>query len=116
MLAVFLGGGTGAILRYLISGIFNKKYMPWGTFVVNVLGCFIFGMFVSFLSDPYNKLLLMTGFCGGFTTFITFASETAHLFTGSKKDFIQGVIYLTSSVVLGVFAIFVGLKFLSFFA
>lgn len=116
MLVVFLGGGTGAILRYLISSIFNKKYMPWGTFVVNVLGCFIFGMFVSFLSDHYNKLLLMTGFCGGFTTFSTFASETAHLFTGSKKDFIQGVIYLTSSVVLGVFAIFVGLKFLSFFA
>ena len=116
MLVVFLGGGTGAILRYLISSIFNKKYMPWGTFVVNVLGCFIFGMFVSFLSDPYNTVLLMTGFCGGFTTFSTFASETAHLFTGSKKDFIQGVIYLTSSVVLGVFAIFVGLKFLSFFA
>lgn len=116
MLVVFLGGGTGAFLRYLISSIFNKKYMPWGTFVVNVLGCFIFGMFVSFLSDPYNKLLLMTGFCGGFTTFSTFASETAHLFTGSKKDFIQGVIYLTSSVVWGVFAIFVGMKFLSFFA
>lgn len=116
MLVVLLGGGIGAILRYLISGILNKKYMPWGTFVVNVLGCFIFGIFVSFLSDPYNKLLLMTGFCGGFTTFSTFASETAHLFTGSKKDFIQGVTYLTSSVVLGVFAMLLGMKFISFFA
>ncbi len=116
MLVVLLGGGIGAILRYLISGILNKKYMPWGTFVVNVLGCFIFGIFVSFLSDSYNKLLLMTGFCGGFTTFSTFASETAHLFTGSKKDFIQGVTYLTSSVVLGVFAMFLGMKFISFFA
>ncbi len=116
MLLVFLGGGIGAILRYLISGMFNKKHMPLGTFIVNVLGCFIFGIFVSFLSDPYNKLLLMTGFCGGFTTFSTFASETAHLFTGSKKDFIQGVIYLISSVVFCVFAMFVGVKFLSFFA
>lgn len=116
MLVVLLGGGIGAILRYLISGILNKKYMPWGTFVVNVLGCFIFGIFVSFLSAPYSKLLLMTGFCGGFTTFSTFASETAHLFTGSKKDFIQGVTYLISSVVLGVFAMFLGMKFISFFA
>ena len=116
MLVVLLGGGIGAILRYLISGILNKKYMPWGTFVVNVLGCFIFGIFISFLSEPQYKLFLMTGFCGGFTTFSTFASETAHLFTGSKKDFIQGVTYLISSVVLGVFAMFLGMKFISFFA
>ena len=115
MLVVLLGGGIGAILRYLISGILNKKYMPWGTFVVNVLGCFIFGIFVSFLSEPQYKLFLMTGFCGGFTTFSTFASETAHLFTGSKKDFIQGVIYLISSVVLGVFAMFLGMKFIIYF-
>lgn len=114
MLLVLLGGGIGAVLRYLISTFINKSFMPWGTFTVNVLGCFVFGLLVSFLSQ--YKLLLLTGFCGGFTTFSTFASESAHLFTGTGKDFLHGLVYLTSSVVLGVLAIFVGLKFISFFA
>lgn len=116
MLLVLLGGGIGAVLRYLISTFINKCFMPWGTFTVNVLGCFVFGLLVSFLANSQYKLLLLTGFCGGFTTFSTFASESAHLFTGTGKDFLHGLVYLTSSVVLGVLAIFVGLKFISFFA
>ena len=116
MLLVLLGGGIGAILRYLISTFFNKHFMPWGTFMVNVLGCFVFGVLVSFLTNTQYKLLLLTGFCGGFTTFSTFASETAHLFTGTKKDFVSGLIYLTSSIVVGIFAMFLGLKLFSFFA
>lgn len=116
MLLVLLGGGIGAVLRYLISTFINKRFMPWGTFAVNILGCFVFGLLISFLVNPQYKLLLLTGFCGGFTTFSTFASESAHLFTGTGKDFLQGLVYLISSVVLGVLAIFVGLKFISFFA
>ena len=116
MLLVLLGGGIGAVLRYLISTFINKSFMPWGTFTVNVLGCFVFGLLVSFLANSQYKLLLLTGFCGGFTTFSTFASESAHLFTGTVKDFLQGLVYLTSSIVLGVLAIFVGLKIFSFFS
>ena len=106
MLVVFLGGGTGAILRYLISSIFNKKYMPWGTFVVNVLGCFIFGMFVSFLSDPYNKLLLMTGFCGGFTTFSTFSKEGLAML--QSNNYILFFLYALGSMGLGLLAVGLG--------
>lgn len=116
MLLVFIGGGIGAIFRYLISLLLNKHFIPWGTFFVNVLGCFMFGVLVGLVLQAQYKLLLLTGFCGGFTTFSTFASESAHLFTGTKHDFIKGVFYLTSTVIVGTIALFVGLKLLNFFA
>ena len=119
-LSVFIGGGLGASSRYVLSRFINKKYVPWGTFLVNVLGCFIFGVFVSlFLVQkllPNEKMFLLSGFCGGFTTFSTFCSESGNLLEGTKKDVLMWFGYLASSVFCGLFAMYFGLHLFSVFS
>ena len=79
ILLVAIGGAIGSVCRYLLSGI-NVASWPWGTFAVNILGSLFIGLFVGLVSkgivSPEIKLLLVTGFCGGFTTFSTFANES----------------------------------------
>ena len=119
-LLVGLGGGVGSIARYLTQKWFNENYpqpFPWGTFVVNILGCFLIGIIyaatekTSVLS-PQTRLLLATGFCGGFTTFSTFAFENMNLLrTG---DAIYFLIYALASVILGIGGVFAGVAFMKF--
>lgn len=92
ILCVAVGGALGALSRYWVtvalseklggSGAFFAGY-PWGTTVVNLLGCLVFGLLVSLLPSAEAvssaHLLLLTGFLGAFTTFSTFAFETAQL-------------------------------------
>ena len=112
MLLAFIGGGFGAVARYLLSGVINKKCHPWGTFVVNLLGCIVFGVCIKlFLLNYINsqfKIFLLSGFCGGFTTFSTFSSETAHLLLGNKTDIKIGLQYILASILMGLFGIFIG--------
>lgn len=84
---LFAGGGAGAILRYAVGLWVDARTgpgFPWGTFVVNVAGCFAIGV-VATLADehawisPAARLLLVTGLLGGFTTFSTFGMETWQL-------------------------------------
>ena len=114
LVAVFVGGGAGSCCRYLLSKVINEKCVPLGTFVVNVLGCFIFGVLVSmFLHHSItqtSKLLLLSGFCGGFTTFSTFCSETGYLLDGNGKNIIYGFIYPTLSIVVGIISMYIGLR------
>ena len=79
-LLVFIGGGFGSILRYYISKNLNAYYSNFylGTFLVNIIGCLLIGILIGLsLKNNYisenQTLLLATGFCGGFTTFSTFA-------------------------------------------
>jgi len=65
---VLLAGALGAVLRYLCS------FLPWGVLLVNVIGSFIAGLAVSLAGDA--QLIVLTGFCGGLTTFSTFTVET----------------------------------------
>lgn len=81
-LFVFLGGGAGSVLRYGISRIFPPFYghtIPWHTLTVNFIGCALIGIAMGILSrypGHWLLFLLVTGFCGGFTTFSTFSFET----------------------------------------
>lgn len=83
LIAIFLGGGTGSVLRYCVQMMLHERIVPysfpWATFTVNILGSFLIGLFYT-LSARFNlsteiRLLLTTGLCGGFTTFSTFSND-----------------------------------------
>ena len=114
ILFVGIGGGLGSIFRYLVQ-IFIGRHVqvvfPLGTFLVNCSGCFLIGIFYS-LSTKYAgftpewRLFLITGICGGYTTFSTFSYDGLILLRqGSGFSFL---IYMLGSVVLGLLATFSG--------
>ncbi len=76
-LVVFLGGGLGAAARYGFTLIFSCSL--WATFLVNAVGSFLIGLFAGAALPNTTRLLLTAGFCGGFTTFSTFAKENVQL-------------------------------------
>jgi fluoride exporter len=114
ILIVGLGGGIGSILRYLCQKWINESYQhnfPLATFLVNIFGCLLIGILYALgekgnILSPQTRLLLITGFCGGFTTFSTFAFENMNLLrTGDNFYFI---LYAVGSVVLGIAAVYFG--------
>lgn len=116
VLLVGLGGGLGSIARYLCHRWFSAFYsqpFPLGTFVVNITGCFLIGLFwgLSFRSFTGNeswKLFLMTGLCGGFTTFSAFTLEGIGLIREQKTGLF--LLYAGASVMLGLLSTYVGMK------
>ena len=110
ILFVIGGSAVGGGCRYLLSVFiqqFNKSKFPFGTFSVNVLGCFLIGIIYVFadrhpLSSQNMKILLATGFCGGFTTFSAFALENLELFKNGNAMYAS--IYTLSSVIIGISA------------
>jgi CrcB protein len=115
-LIVGVGGATGSMLRYAVQKVFNihsAAAFPTGTLLVNIAGCFLIGILWSIVSRSLSwneemKLLLMTGFCGGFTTFSAFTLEGIGLLKESKTSLF--IIYLTASVVGGLLATFIGIR------
>lgn len=118
-LLIFLGGGLGSLARWgLSSGIeslaknSSLKNFPVGILTCNVLGCFfigcLFGFFTSKATPNWITPFLATGFLGGFTTFSTFAKETHSLWTSGLTHL--AFLKITLSVVLGILAVFVGIK------
>ncbi|MBV9961528.1 MAG: fluoride efflux transporter CrcB [Parafilimonas sp.] len=113
-LIVFAGSGAGGVLRYFVQKIFiDAGYInfPAGTFVVNILGCFLIGLFGA-MAEKNNlitndwRLALTTGLCGGFTTFSTFANENMNLLRNGDNVYFW--LYTILSVALGIGAVILG--------
>src|ERR1700691_2027525 len=106
-LFVALGGGIGSVARYLVSGWFASRFgpaFPYGTFVINITGSFIIGVFLAFAQQrvslsPYWRLFFAVGFVGGYTTFSTFEYESVRLL--QEGEMLLGALYLVGSVVTG---------------
>jgi len=114
ILLIGTGGFAGTVSRYLLSKLIAAKWpmsFPWGTFSVNILGCFLIGIvmglsFQSSVSTP-TRLLLATGFCGGFTTFSTYSLEIFELYQRGEAGI--GMLYLFASILLGLTGVWLGL-------
>ena len=88
-ICVFIGGGAGSLCRYLLSQLFTSPagHWPWATWTANLAGCLLIGLLTGYIgrrSDAWWALLLVTGFCGGFTTFSTFSNETLTLWRSGQ--------------------------------
>ncbi|NBL65234.1 fluoride efflux transporter CrcB [Flavobacterium sp. NST-5] len=118
LLLVGFGGGLGSIVRFLVS-VFLKKIMtenqlqfPWATLTVNILGCFLIGLLMgNFYQENATtqsmKLLLVTGFCGGFTTFSAFGFENISFI--QNQQYSLAILYTASSLLMGFLAVAFGM-------
>jgi CrcB protein len=116
LILIAIGGLLGSVARYL-SVIYISKLIPnpfpYGTFAVNVVGCLaigvIYGLSLRYLwFTPEWRLLLATGFCGGFTTFSAFALENVQML--EQSDYSTFALYSAFSFVFGLGACFLGLS------
>ena len=106
ILFVFLGSGIGGVCRWALSGWLNGQH-PYGTLICNILGCFVLGLLTKLTpGDAQMKLLLTTGFCGGFTTFSTFMNESFLMLKGGQL--IVAFSYMVVSLVLGLVCVWIG--------
>ena len=106
--ALAAGSLFGGFARYFMAGAVYRALgtsFPYGTFLVNITGCFLIGLFdclatERFVLDPTARLLLMTGFCGAFTTFSTLILETSNLM--KSGDFARAALNAVGSVIVGL--------------
>jgi CrcB protein len=112
------GGFIGTVSRFLVSRYFQNLMLssfPFGTFIVNIAGCLLIGIFFGLsekgnLLSPEWRMFLTVGFCGGFTTFSTFASENIALL--KDGNFLYFALYTALSVFLGLMATYLGNTFI----
>lgn len=110
LLAIFLGGGIGSVFRYLVSLSISRQLttaFPAGTFLVNITGCFLIGILYG-IAIRYTwlnaewRMFLITGICGGYTTFSTFSYEAVSLIRQGNHAYF--FLYIGLSIVLGLLA------------
>ncbi len=113
LILVGIGSGIGGMCRYLISLYLGQSHsgFPWGTFVVNIMGCLLIGILWGLTSrfqnlSPAFSLLFMVGFCGGFTTFSTFSKEGLVLLQANHYTLFA--LYTIGSVLLGIMSVALG--------
>lgn len=113
LLLVFVGGGLGSVLRFLIGKqfTFNSLNFPWATFIVNLIGSFIIGAVFGYILVKHKLsndifIFLVAGFCGGFTTFSAFANESISLLKAGQTSLFFS--YIITSVLIGLFCVWLG--------
>ena len=115
ILLVAIGGAAGSVARHLVGvaslRLFGPAF-PVGTLIVNLVGAFAMGVFVELLARRFGastdlRLLIATGVLGGFTTFSSFALDTAVLW--ERGDTLSSFVYVATTLVLGLAALFLGL-------
>ncbi len=114
---IFVGGGIGSLCRYLLSRWINGSVVssfPYGTFIVNITGCLLIGFFVFYFTDARFgavsltwRLFLVTGLCGGYTTFSAFSYENVQLVESNQV--FTFLAYTFGSIILGFLATFCGI-------
>ena len=114
LLLVFIGGGFGSALRFVIGKYMNSTEtgIPWGTFTANILGSLIIGIILGLAAkndalSSNQTLLLATGFCGGFTTFSTFSLEVYELLVEGR--FTVALAYMAATLLGCLLALAVGI-------
>lgn len=114
---VFLGGGLGSICRYGIAHVMlaYKLTFPWATLLANIMSCIVLGIMIGLTvqnnTNLTGRLLIMTGFCGGFSTFSTFTYETFALFKDGYTTF--AFANIIGSLLVCLVSIYVGIKITS---
>lgn len=120
ILLVGLGGFIGSVARYKLGGLVlhltAQQRFPFGTFAVNVAGCLVIGLLAGFaerheLFGPGTRLFLFTGLLGGFTTFSAFGLDA--MFLVRRGEPALAALYAAASVVLGIAAVWLGLRIVS---
>lgn len=114
-----VGGFVGTCLRFLseqLGAILCHGAFPLGTFMANILGCWLIGLFYGWATNRewFGKklnLLLITGLCGGFTTFSSFSEEMISLLQAGNSSMF--VLYLLSTLILGLLAVIIGIAMVS---
>jgi len=114
LVAIGVGGAIGAVLRFVISGIaYNLlgQNFPWGTLVVNMIGCFLIGLFAQLFEEiaisPNLRVLVLVGGLGAFTTFSTYALENVNLLRDG--EFGTALLDVVLSTVFGMVFVFLGM-------
>lgn len=110
LMLVGIGGGLGSICRYFAGTLIQQKStstFPIGTLTINILGSLLIGLLIGIVGKNFSysmdiKLLFITGFCGGFTTFSTFSAENFQLLQNGQYSW--AFIYTLTSITLGILA------------
>ena len=118
MLAIFLGGGLGSLMRFGVEVVFSGTKFPWGTFVSNAIACVLLGVFVGWFAQgghelSRTKLFLITGVCGGFSTFSTFSYESFKLW--QEGEHLACISNIGGSIFVCLLCILLGIKIVSIF-
>jgi len=117
LILIGIGSFTGGICRFLCQIFVQKHYptsIPLGTLGVNIIGCFLIGIIYGLgnrgnILSPELRLLTATGFCGGYTTFSSFAYENINML--QDGEFFYTALYILLSVVIGFAAVYAGVLF-----